>query len=51
MSDVAVDGKDKKKANERFSLAFNTIGLVAPQHRLNVESTIFVFLRQIEKPP
>ncbi|NJD77806.1 MAG: hypothetical protein FIB08_12045 [Candidatus Methanoperedens sp.] len=32
MSDVAVDGKDKKEANERFSLASNTICLVAPQY-------------------
>lgn len=32
MSDLAVDGKDKKEANERFSLASNTICLVAPQY-------------------
>ena len=31
LSDAAVDGKDKKEANERFSLASNTICLVAPQ--------------------
>ncbi|NJD53721.1 MAG: hypothetical protein FIB07_12740 [Candidatus Methanoperedens sp.] len=31
MSDAVVDGKDKKEANERFSLASNTICLVAQQ--------------------
>ncbi len=31
MSDAVVDGKDKKEANERFSLALNTICLVASQ--------------------
>src|SRR5574341_44220 len=32
LSDLAVDGKDKIEANQRFSLAFNTICLVAPQY-------------------
>jgi hypothetical protein len=32
MSDIAVDRKDKKEAIERFSLASNTICLVAPQY-------------------
>ncbi|OGW04936.1 MAG: hypothetical protein A2889_09835 [Nitrospinae bacterium RIFCSPLOWO2_01_FULL_39_10] len=32
LSDLAVDGKDKREANERFSLASNTICLVAPQY-------------------
>jgi hypothetical protein len=31
LSDLAVDGVDKEVANKRFSLAFNTIALVAPQ--------------------
>ncbi|MBI5787455.1 MAG: hypothetical protein HZA78_01175 [Candidatus Schekmanbacteria bacterium] len=31
LSDLAVDGKDKNEANERFSLAVNTICLVASQ--------------------
>ena len=31
LSDLAVDGRNKDEANERFSLAVNTIGLVAPQ--------------------
>lgn len=30
LSDLAVDGTNKKEANERFSLATNTICLVAP---------------------
>lgn len=32
LSDLAVDGTDKKDANMRFSLAVNTIALVAPQY-------------------
>jgi hypothetical protein len=32
LSDLAVDGTDKLKANKEFSLAVNTIGLVAPQY-------------------
>ncbi|MFW9880091.1 MAG: hypothetical protein ACFFG0_44015 [Candidatus Thorarchaeota archaeon] len=32
LSDLAVDGTDKEKANKKFSLAFNTIALVAPQY-------------------
>ena len=32
LSDLAVDGIDKDEANRRFSLAVNTIGLVAPQY-------------------
>jgi hypothetical protein len=31
LSDLAVDGIDKNKANQRFALAVNTIALVAPQ--------------------
>ena len=31
LSDLAVDGTNKDKANEKFSLAVNTIALVAPQ--------------------
>ena len=36
LSDLAVDGTDKDKANERFSLAVNTIALVAPQSVISV---------------
>lgn len=32
LSDLAVDGIDKEKANQRFANAVNTIALVAPQH-------------------
>jgi hypothetical protein len=32
LSDLAVDGTDKEKANINFSLAANTIALVAPQY-------------------
>ncbi len=32
LSDLAVDGTNKKEANEHFSLATNTICLVAPQY-------------------
>ena len=32
ISDLAVDGMDKEDANRRFSLAANTIALVAPQY-------------------
>lgn len=32
LSDLAVDGVDKEDANKRFSLAVNTIALVAPQY-------------------
>jgi hypothetical protein len=32
LSDLAVDGMDKEDANRRFSLAANTIALVAPQY-------------------
>lgn len=32
LSDLAVDGTDKEKANMNFSLAANTIALVAPQY-------------------
>lgn len=32
LSDLAVDGTDKEIANQRFSLAVNTIALVAPQY-------------------
>ena len=32
LSDLAVDGTDKRDANMRFSLAVNTIALVAPQY-------------------
>lgn len=32
ISDLAVDGIDKVKANKRFALAVNTIALVAPQN-------------------
>ena len=32
LSDLAVDGIDKDKANERFVLAVNTIAVVAPQY-------------------
>ena len=35
LSDLAVDGTDKRKANENFSLASNTICLVAPQYVVN----------------
>ena len=35
LSDLAVDGTDKRKANESFSLASNTICLVAPQCVVN----------------
>ncbi len=31
LSDIAVDGTDKRDANRRFSLAVNTTALVAPQ--------------------
>ncbi len=31
LSDLAVDGTDKDKANQHFALAVNTIALVAPQ--------------------
>jgi hypothetical protein len=31
LSDLAVDGTDKEKADQRFALAVNTIALVAPQ--------------------
>jgi hypothetical protein len=36
LSDLAVDGTDKDKANEKFSLAVNTIALVAPQSVISV---------------
>jgi hypothetical protein len=36
LSDLAVDGMDKNKANEKFALAVNTIALVAPQSVVNV---------------
>lgn len=32
LSDLAVDGTDKDKVNQRFANAANTIALVAPQH-------------------
>jgi len=32
LSDLAVDGTDKEKANMNFSLAANTIALAAPQY-------------------
>jgi hypothetical protein len=32
LSDLAVDGVDKEKANQRFANAANTIALVAPQY-------------------
>jgi hypothetical protein len=32
LSDLAVDGTDKREANMRFALAANTIALVAPQY-------------------
>ena|SRR3972149_2817421 len=32
LSDLAVDGTDKEKANQRFANAVNTIALVAPQY-------------------
>ncbi len=32
LSDLAVDGTDKDKANQRFANAANTIALVAPQY-------------------
>lgn len=32
ISDLAVDGTDKEKANMHFALAANTIALVAPQY-------------------
>ena len=32
LSDLAVDGTDKRDANMRFALAVNTIALVAPQY-------------------
>jgi hypothetical protein len=32
LSDLAVDGTDKEKANQRFANAANTITLVAPQY-------------------
>lgn len=32
ISDLAVDGLDKDKANQRFARSVNTIALVAPQH-------------------
>lgn len=32
MSGLAVDGVNKDKANQEFSLAVNTIALIAPQH-------------------
>jgi len=32
LSDLAVDGTDKGKANQRFANAANTIALVAPQY-------------------
>lgn len=32
LSDLAVDGTDKNKANQRFASAANTIALVAPQY-------------------
>jgi hypothetical protein len=35
LSALAVDGIDKDVANQRFSLAFNTIALVAPQPVIN----------------
>jgi hypothetical protein len=36
LSDLAVDGTDKNKANMNFALAVNTIGLVAPQYVIKV---------------
>ncbi len=36
LSDLAVDGMDKNKANETFALAANTIALVAPQAVVSV---------------
>lgn len=35
ISDLAVDGTDKRKANMNFALASNTISLVAPQKVIN----------------
>jgi len=35
LSDLAVDGTDKNDAGRRFSLATNTIALVAPQNVIN----------------
>lgn len=35
LSDLAVDGTNKKEANMKFSLATNTIALVAPQNVVN----------------
>jgi hypothetical protein len=35
LSDLAVDGTDKRKANMQFALAVNTIALVAPQYVIN----------------
>jgi hypothetical protein len=32
LSDLALDGTDKVKANQQFALALNTISLVAPQY-------------------
>ncbi len=32
LSDLAVDGTDKERANQRFANAANTIALVAPQY-------------------
>lgn len=32
LSDLAVDGTDKEKVNQRFASAANTIALVAPQY-------------------
>ena len=35
ISDLAVDGVDKDKANQRFANAANTIALVAPQYAID----------------
>ena len=44
LSDLAVDGTVKRKANELFSLATNTIALVAPQ---SVVSALMAFHNEV----
>ena len=39
ISDLAVDGIDKEKANQRFASAANTIALVAPQYVIDTLMT------------
>lgn len=45
ISDLAVDGIDKEKANQRFALSANTIVLVAPQ---NVVTALMQFHDEIK---